>query len=296
MHLVGWKKIALPKNIGGLGIRASREVNVCLLGKLVWDLIQENNKLWIHILSKKYSAGHNFFNAAVTSSSSPIWSSIIRARNTLISGYSWRAGSGSSSFWFSRWSEFGTLGSLVPIIDIHDTHLTVKDVMTTNGQRTQLLYTTLPPAVAEFVNNKTISFNAAIDDAFIWNHNKNGTYSSKSGYQWLLSLQNHDLDTLSWTWIWRQKLPEKYKFFIWLACQNSLPTLVLLHHRNIALSPICTRCGNSDETVIHCIRDCNCSRQIWHHIGFAEQSFFSEACVRNWIREVVDCSFASKTR
>jgi hypothetical protein len=97
-HLVGWNKIARPKNIGGLGIRSAREANTCLLGKLVWDLVQKNNKLWVNILSDKYTAGPNIFHASVNSSSSPIWSSIIRVKEILKNGYSWRAGSGSSSF------------------------------------------------------------------------------------------------------------------------------------------------------------------------------------------------------
>jgi len=37
--------------MGGLGIRSARDANISLLGKLVWDLIQKNDKLWVHMLS-----------------------------------------------------------------------------------------------------------------------------------------------------------------------------------------------------------------------------------------------------
>lgn len=74
------KKIAKPKHLGGLSLRAAREVNTCLLGKLVWDLTQRNIKLWVNILANKYSAGQIFLYASTTSSSSPTWSSIIRAK------------------------------------------------------------------------------------------------------------------------------------------------------------------------------------------------------------------------
>jgi len=181
VHLVGWKKIALPKHLGGLGLRSAREANTCLLGKLVWDLIHNNNKLWMSLFAAKYTAGKNVLNAATTSSSSPTWSSIIRAKNILIGGNSWRPGSGSSSFWFSPRSEFGTLGSLVPIIDIHDIHLTVKDVIS-NKHRSFMLYTPLPHVVFDLVNNINFMFNNAVDDVYIWTHNKNGVYSAKSGY------------------------------------------------------------------------------------------------------------------
>jgi len=176
VHLVGWNKIAKPKQIGGLGLRTTREANICL-GKLVWDLIQNNNKLWVNVFMKKYSAGPSFLHASTAASSSPTWSSIVRAKNVLNSGYSWRAGSGTSSFWFTLWSDFGTLGSLVPVIDIHDIHLTVKDVVAKNCQNSQLLYTSLPPVVADFINNSNLRFNDAIDDTFIWHHNKNGIFT-----------------------------------------------------------------------------------------------------------------------
>jgi len=290
VHLVGWNKIAKPKQIRSLGLRTAREANICLLGKLVWDLIQNNNKLWVNIFMKKYSAKPSFLNASITASSSPTWSSIVRAKNVLKSGYSWRAGSGTSSFWFSPWSDFGPLGSLVPVIDIHDIHLNVKDVITTNGPSSQLLYNSIPPAVADFINNSNLRFNDAIDDTFIWHHNKNGTYTTKSNYNWLLSSQEAHTDNTSWTWIWRQKIPEKYKFFIWLTYHNSIPTLSLLHHRNIAPSAICTHCGDSEKTVFHCLCDCRFSRQIWQQIGFSDPSFFAASGVRDWIKDALNCS------
>jgi hypothetical protein len=51
IHLVGWEKIAKPKIMGDLGIRTARRTNVCLLGKLVWDMIQHSTKLWVQLLS-----------------------------------------------------------------------------------------------------------------------------------------------------------------------------------------------------------------------------------------------------
>ncbi|XP_024632727.1 uncharacterized protein [Medicago truncatula] len=164
IHLVNWKTITRPKSIGGLGIRSARDANICLLGKLVWDMVQSTNKLWVNLLAKKYSSGTSLLEANVNSNSSPSWFSIIRAKDILKTGYSWRAGAGTSSFWFSNWSSHGYLGSLVPIIDIHDIHLTVKDVLTSVGQHTNVLYTNLPQGIAETINNSHMRFNANIDD------------------------------------------------------------------------------------------------------------------------------------
>jgi len=181
---------------------------------------------------------------------------------------------------------FGLLGSLVPIIDIHDIHLTVKDVITFNGQHTQALYTTLPQSVADTINNFHTNFNAAVDDAFIWRHNKNGLYSTKSGYSWLLSSMEttNIIPHHSWSWIWKLQVPEKYKFFIWLACHDAVPTLSLLHHRPIVVLATCERCGEEAEPLMHCVRDCRISSTIWQQCGFLDLDFFSPICAHDWIK------------
>lgn len=129
-------------------------------------------------------------------------------------------------------------------------------------------------------------FNDAIDDAFIWSHSKNGVYTIKSGYNWLLSQSSSATNsTILWSWIWRLKIPEKYKFLIWLACNNVVPTLSLLNHRNISPSPTCSRCGLHNETFFHCMRDCYFSRNIWHHIGFSDINFFEIQNVMEWLKK-----------
>ncbi|XP_024636248.1 uncharacterized protein [Medicago truncatula] len=186
IHLVGWNKITRPKHLGGLGIRPAREANISLLGKLVWELVQSSNKLWVNLLSDRYVSGPRILLATTHNSASATWSSIIKAKDIIKDGFFWRAGSGSSSFWSCPWSSFGYLGPLVPYIDIHDIQLTVKDVISSTSPHTQILYTQLPPIVSETINNTHFKSNASLEDAFIWTNNKNGNYATKSGYLWLL--------------------------------------------------------------------------------------------------------------
>jgi len=141
-----------------------------------------------------------------SSRSSPIWPSITKAKNVLKDGYSWQAGSKSSSFWFSNWSTLGILGSLVPYIDIHDLQLTIKDVLFANDPDTNIIYTNLSSEASEHINRIHMNFNDTTEDVVIWSNRKNGTYSPKSGYNWLL--QNSDscgqnLSLYTWSWIWK---------------------------------------------------------------------------------------------
>jgi len=90
--------------------------------------------------------------------------------------------------------------------------------------------------MSENINNIHLKFNGSLEDTFIWSSNKNGTYTTKSEYSWLLSCIDpvtHSNSNLFWSWIWKLKLPEKIKFFIWLACHISVPTVSLPNHRNM---------------------------------------------------------------
>ena len=65
---------------------------------------------------------------------------------------------------------------------------------------------------------------------------------------------------------------------------NVVPTLSLLHHRHMAPSATCSRCGANDETILHCLRDCRFSKSIWFKLGFTDQIFFTEDNAHNWIK------------
>jgi hypothetical protein len=77
---------------------------------------------------------------------------------------------------------------------------------------------------------------------------------------------------------------KKIKFFFWLACHNSVPTISLLNHRKMCPSATFTRCGIQDESFLHCIWDCEFSRNLWNHIGFKDLVFFSNPDVYDWLK------------
>lgn len=79
MHMVGWDKITQARKHGGLGVRRSREHKVALIGKLVWNLYNHKEKLWVQVLDAKYlKPGHlNIMNEMSTGSST--WNAIRHA-------------------------------------------------------------------------------------------------------------------------------------------------------------------------------------------------------------------------
>lgn len=62
-HLVSWKKMIRSRNLGGFGTRAARNHNTALLGKVVWDILDSEDKLWVYMFKELYIKGGNIFNA-----------------------------------------------------------------------------------------------------------------------------------------------------------------------------------------------------------------------------------------
>lgn len=44
----------MPKNMGGLGLRKMFEVNMALVAKLGWRLVESPDSLWVRITKSKY--------------------------------------------------------------------------------------------------------------------------------------------------------------------------------------------------------------------------------------------------
>ena len=63
--------------------------------------------------------------------------------------------------------------------------------------------------------------------------------------------------------IWALHLLNKVKNMVWRACRNSLPTKTSLVSRTIIDSPICDRCRNDQESVIHALWSCREVDVVW---------------------------------
>ncbi|KAE8814870.1 putative NOT transcription complex subunit VIP2 [Hordeum vulgare] len=53
-HMVKWADIYLPKDQGGLGIPASRRMNVALMLRWVWRILRGDGGMWLQLLESKY--------------------------------------------------------------------------------------------------------------------------------------------------------------------------------------------------------------------------------------------------
>jgi hypothetical protein len=210
IHLVGWDKITKPKKVGGLRIRKARDANTSLLGKLVWNIHQNNDALWVQIIKHKYIKEEAFL-SITKKPGSVTWNAIMKALLALKDGFQFRLGNGNSSFWFTDWSGYGTLASHVLYVDIHDIEMRVRDVFIDGNWNLNLLYTVLPDEIKDRLAFLPVNLNPEVSDCFTWKGNLNGIYTARDGYYWLNrnAFSANTTNIASWSWLWRLPAPEK---------------------------------------------------------------------------------------
>lgn len=102
---------------GRLGVHQSRLTNVTMLGKLVWDLINVVDKLWVRLLITTYSTNVAFMRAPVRRSLA-LWNALIKTRAHLHEGFTWRVGEGNISFLYAHYAGSGPLCLSVPYVHV----------------------------------------------------------------------------------------------------------------------------------------------------------------------------------
>ncbi|KAL4380757.1 hypothetical protein AHAS_Ahas04G0065400 [Arachis hypogaea] len=103
----------------------------------------------------------------------------------------------------------------------------------------------------------------------------NGCYSVSLGYHITFQFNHPPIDFLPeqcktkklWSGIWNSKSQSKTKIFMWKALHKGLPVKVKLHSRIPSISPICPRCNEQEETVVHCLWMCPDSKEAWRLAG-----------------------------
>ncbi|CAI8613280.1 unnamed protein product [Vicia faba] len=112
--------------------------------------------------------------------------------------------------------------------------------------------------------------------------NSNCQFSVASVYRGLCDGQevnNADI----WKTIWRLKVRERIRHFVWLLHHEGVKTNHLLASRGLG-EPYCKDCPRDEETYLHALRDCRAVKPTWVRLVNARhQTEFFTADASNWI-------------
>ena len=273
IHWLRWEKLCFSKGEGGLGFRDIQKFNIALLAKQFWRLMHCRSSLFFKVFNAKFFPDGNIMEASTKTKGSFAWRSILKAKELIQSGLSWRVGDGTKiPIKGSNWLlDEGHRRVLSPLTNVpHDARvaeLIQGSTPTWNVHKVQNLFL---PYDAEAILKIPLSRRIQADKLF-WYATRDGKYSVRSGYKLLLqesrasqlgSSRQWEPDPL-WKKIWRARVPVKIRSFLWRACHESLPTKLGLYKRKVTPTPFCDLCRDHYEDGLHALWKCPIVNQTW---------------------------------
>ena len=67
-------------------------------------------------------------------------------------------------------------------------------------------------------------------------------------------------------------MPNKVKHFAWRACNNALPTMANLAHRNISPFDVCELCKTAPKDTFHALWACSKLEEVWNMLSWTQSA------------------------
>ena len=137
-------------------------------------------------------------------------------------GCKWSIGDGSkASIWFDWWCGEGPLASLFP-----HSHLINSDQVETILEEVgrwdiDKISTTLHKEALDLSLKVHLPRFVTFPDLQHWKGSSCGIFTTTSAYDLVCDTE---VESINWLWLWKLKLPQKLKGFLWLALQHRLLT------------------------------------------------------------------------
>ncbi|XP_056697578.1 uncharacterized protein [Spinacia oleracea] len=286
IHLVSWDTITKPKQLGGLGIRSMRQANSAFLAKLGWRVLAEPEALWSRVLRSKYGDGRcdiDIFKPRHGESNA--WRGIIDNVDILKRGMSRAVGNGQDTlFWRHSWATNVPLidcVSLPPPTDMLD--MAVKDMWDNNvGWKTDIFADYLPANILQIIESFELQEDPEAIDTVYWNGSASGGFTIKSALQLIRNDEEEDTPN-PWKHIWKLKLPQRLRFFLWLVFRDRLMSNKNRVLRGLTQDASCKVCGALEEDVEHILRKCPAAISLWSKFPWIPNNEFLNQPFHMWL-------------
>ncbi|KAL0364035.1 UNVERIFIED_CONTAM: putative ribonuclease H protein [Sesamum angustifolium] len=215
--------------------------------------LQKSEPLLSRILKARYFSRGEFFDAKVGCNASYTWRNILDAQPILEDGIRWHIGDGRSvQVWDDKWITRPT---------------TFQSITPKNGLCPGL-------RVADLIDEATRSWKTEQIDNLFWNDDAVVIKAIqlvvfRPLILRLPSLRNNQVlghsseKKINCNAIWKARVPNKIKVFLWRVCKEAIPTTSNLIRRTCDVKPACTMCGAPYEDSKHALLKCFFARQAW---------------------------------
>jgi hypothetical protein len=243
-------------------------LNASLLCKWWW-LLDSETGLWQEIVNLKYVKDTHVCLIQNKLSDSPVWSDLLKIKHIYLKGRGYQLNNGKlMSFWKDTWLGDKPICVDYPILfDLcDDQNVSVRNVAQAGW--VIRFKVRLPPMIrdqwyslAQKLND--VSFNGD-QDKVVWKWSASRKFTVKSVYNHLTKNGNGP----AYRNIWKAKLPEKIRIFVWLLAQGVVLTKDNMLKKNWARDPGCYFCG-SLETNDHLFFQCPIAKVVWGYLPYA---------------------------
>jgi hypothetical protein len=292
---VKWKKVCQPRGKGGLGVRDVKLMNMSLLAKWKWRILQEEQPLWKKVLVEKYGDHVSGLVPCVELRwpryTSLWWRNLMNLEDEQGVGANWfssrvrrKIGNGiNTSFWKDMWLGEAPLYLMFPRLFSLSTQKEAKvgDMVGVHGgvavwnmiwRRHPFLWE------VNLIDNLMALLEGVIlgteEDRWEWLPEESGLFTVKSSYTvleliYLLVIELCPLEEGVFSLIWKSPAPSKVVAFSWSLLLDRIPTRENLAIRNI-LEPdsllLCVLCDRHVESSTHLFLHCDVSALIWRGV------------------------------
>ena len=274
--------------------REKNSFDLTMLNKQARRLIHGTHFLFYRIYKARYFPICSFMDVELGSNPSFVWCSLLQARKLLQKGLAWKIGDSKtigidSHKWLPNPPNFKPGADRILKVsalfnpDIRQWDRSLIHALFHNFTRDDILRIKLGHSRSR--------------DKLMWMETKSRTFSVKTAYQVALRLHRFvtgknslvSQDKQLWNKIWALNTPSKVRNFMWRACSDVFPTRVNLLRRKVHINPLCTLCGQHDETTSHILWECPFAHNTWALVWGNIQKSNSEApCFYPLARQMLD--------
>lgn len=171
------------KGNGGVGFKDLQTFNMALIAKQSWRIMTEEHSLLHKIFMAKYFPKNRFQEARIGVNPSFAWRGIWEAKEQLVKGYRWRVSDGKSiNVWTDYWLPHHKLIPQPARSEVVHQNDTVESLIDreTKWWDVAKVQSLIPARQAAEIFKIVLSSEPAVD-CLIWEDEKGGEYSVKSG-------------------------------------------------------------------------------------------------------------------
>jgi hypothetical protein len=223
-----WDSLCHPKDEGGLDFRKSKAFNQALLAKIDWWVVVDRDSICVRALHSKYKVDEDWLGSEPRKNASHLWRTIEKLCTIIKMGACFLVGDGLSiDMWKDPWVPW--LEGFTPK-SLHandpNTPIRVSNLFYASNRswKTNVLQQLVDQHSLAAILKIPIPMHAP-QDKLIWTLSPSGCFSVKSAISSCLAPSN-PLTHLNSIWhqLWKLKLHERLKVFMWQLGSNSIST------------------------------------------------------------------------